>query len=109
MLANWDKHGEWFFWAPHVIRHEGLSYMFVCVGDSQGHQYKIHLLTSKDLSHCERSPANPLLTDGFDARDPYVPDFLSRAWHFAGPFQFQNLGPKLAGEFLPLSTALTKF
>ena len=72
VLANWDKHKEWFFWAPHVIRHEGLYYMFVCVGNSQGHQYRIHLLTSKDLWHWERSPANPLLTDGFDARDPNV-------------------------------------
>ncbi len=71
-MANWDKHREWFFWAPHVIRHEGLYYMFVCVGNSQGHQYKIHLLTSKDLWHWDRSPANPLLTDGFDGRDPNV-------------------------------------
>jgi beta-fructofuranosidase len=29
-------------------------------------------LTSKDLWHWERSPANPLLIDGFDARDPNV-------------------------------------
>ena len=59
-------------WAPHVVRHQGLYYMFVCVGNSQGHQYSIHLLTSKDLWHWERSPANPLVTDGFDARDPNV-------------------------------------
>ncbi len=72
VMANWDKHGEWFFWAPHVIQHEGLYYMFVCVGNSQGHRYKIHLLTSKDLWNWDRSPANPLLVDGFDARDPNV-------------------------------------
>ena len=46
--------------------------MFVCVGNKEGHQYKIHLLTSRDLWHWERSPANPLVTDGFDGRDPNV-------------------------------------
>jgi beta-fructofuranosidase len=46
--------------------------MFVCVGNDRGHQYKIHLLTSKDLWHWERSPANPLVIDGFDGRDPNV-------------------------------------
>ncbi|MCX6926572.1 MAG: glycosyl hydrolase family 32 [Verrucomicrobia bacterium] len=72
VTADWDKYGEWLFWAPHVIRQGGIYYMFVCAGNNQGHQYKIHLLTSKDLWHWERSPANPLLTDGFDARDPNV-------------------------------------
>jgi beta-fructofuranosidase len=46
--------------------------MFVCVGNNQGHKYKIHVLTSKDLWHWERNAANPLLIDGFDARDPVV-------------------------------------
>jgi beta-fructofuranosidase len=72
VTADWDKHGEWFFWAPYVIRHDGLFYMFVCAGNNKGHQYKIHLLTSKDLWQWDRSRANPLLTDGFDARDPNV-------------------------------------
>jgi hypothetical protein len=70
VTADWKKYGEWLFWAPHVIRHGDLYYMFVCAGNNQGHQYHIHLLTSKDLWHWERSSANPLLTDGFDARDP---------------------------------------
>ncbi len=72
LTADWDKYGEFLLWAPHVIRNGGLYYMFVCVGNKQGHQYKIHLLTSKDLWHWERSPANPLVIDGFDARDPNV-------------------------------------
>ena len=72
VTADWNKYGEWLFWAPHVIRHDKRYYMFVCVGNNQGHQYKIHLLTSADLWHWERSPANPLLIDGFDARDPMV-------------------------------------
>jgi beta-fructofuranosidase len=46
--------------------------MFVCAGNDRGHRYKIHLLTSRDLWHWERSPSNPLLIDGFDARDPNV-------------------------------------
>jgi beta-fructofuranosidase len=65
-------YGEWLLWAPHVVRHRGIYYMFVCVGNKEGHQYKIHLLTSRDLWHWERSPANPLVTDGFDGRDPNV-------------------------------------
>ncbi len=72
VTADWEKYGEWLFWAPHVIEHRGLYYMFVCAGNNRGHQYKIQLLTSHDLWHWERSPANPLLTDGFDARDPNV-------------------------------------
>jgi beta-fructofuranosidase len=72
VTADWDKYGEWFFWAPHVIEHEQLYYMFVCAGNNQGHKYKIHLLTSRDLWHWERSAANPLLMDGFDARDPNI-------------------------------------
>ncbi len=72
VTADWDKYGEWLFWAPYVIRHNGLYYMFVCAGNNQGHQYKIHLLTSTNLWQWERSAANPLLIDGFDARDPVV-------------------------------------
>lgn len=72
VTAGWDKYGEYLLWAPHVIQNKGTYYMFVCVGNNQGHQYKIHLLTSSDLWHWERSPANPLVIDGFDARDPNV-------------------------------------
>jgi len=72
VTADWERYGEWLFWAPHVIRHGKLFYMFVCVGNNQGHQYKIHLLTSKDLWKWERSSANPLVIDGFDGRDPNV-------------------------------------
>ena len=72
VTADWEKYGEFLLWAPHVIQNRGLYYMFVCVGNKTGHQYKIHLLTSKDLWHWERSPANPLVIDGFDARDPDV-------------------------------------
>jgi beta-fructofuranosidase len=46
--------------------------MFVCVGNAQGHQSEIHLMTSKELCHWERSPANPLVVDGVATQDPDV-------------------------------------
>ena len=79
VTANWDKYGEFLLWAPHVIRHDGTYFMFVCAGNDHGHQYKIHLLTSADLRAWERSPENPLVTDGFDGRDPNVMR-LGQSW-----------------------------
>ncbi len=64
--------GEKHLWAPHVIRHDGLYYMFYCAGGEGGSRYRIHLATSPDLWHWERSSANPLIVDGYDARDPMV-------------------------------------
>lgn len=65
--------GESHFWAPHIIRHGGVYYMFYCAGSLEGHdKYRIHLAASSDLVNWERSPANPLVVDGFDARDPMV-------------------------------------
>jgi len=64
---------EMHFWAPHVIRVDGLYYMFYCAGGENGHdQYRLHLATSTDLYHWERHAENPLVIDGFDARDPMV-------------------------------------
>src|SRR6185503_10886868 len=57
---------------PHVVHDQGTYYMFVCVGDQDSHRYRIHLLTSKDLNEWKRSPENPIVVDGFDARDPMV-------------------------------------
>jgi arabinan endo-1,5-alpha-L-arabinosidase len=59
-------------WAPHVIFHDGTYYMFYCAGDNDHTKYKIHLATSKDLKTWTRHPKNPIVVDGFDARDPYV-------------------------------------
>ena len=64
--------GESHVWAPHVIKHDGLYYMYYCAGGADNAHYRIHLATSKDLYNWERSGANPLLIDGFDARDPMV-------------------------------------
>ncbi|HOK65325.1 MAG TPA: ADP-ribosylglycohydrolase family protein [Anaerohalosphaeraceae bacterium] len=67
--ASWN---EVHLWAPHVIEHNGLYYMFYCAGDVDNSKYKIHLATSKDLVHWQRHPANPLVVDGYDARDPFI-------------------------------------
>lgn len=78
----WKKHpfalstnteaGEYHLWAPHVIHHDGLYYMYYCGGGPKNSQYRIHLATSRDLKSWKRHPKNPMLIDGFDARDPMV-------------------------------------
>ena len=67
-----SKGGEAHLWAPHVIEHEGLYYMYYCAGGKGSAEYQIKLATSKDMSKWERHPANPMLIDGFDARDPFI-------------------------------------
>ena len=59
-------------WAPHIIRHNGLYYMYYCAGDPDHTKYKINLATSKDLYNWQRHPANPMVVDGYDARDPFI-------------------------------------
>ena len=70
--ADWDQYREYLLWAPHVIKHDGTYYMYVCVGDKDSHNYPIHLLMSEDLKTWTRSPDNPMVVDGFDGRDPMV-------------------------------------
>ncbi|MGE0621991.1 MAG: hypothetical protein AB7I04_00215 [Pseudomonadales bacterium] len=64
--------GETVVWAPHVIRHDGRYWMFYCGGDRDPSRFRIQLATSDDLWHWERHRANPLLQDGYEARDPMV-------------------------------------
>ena len=71
-VATEKPWNEIHLWAPHVIRHDGTYYMFYCAGDKDHAKYKIHLATSKDLKTWTRHPKNPLVIDGFDARDPFV-------------------------------------
>lgn len=60
-------------WAPHVIFHNNLYYMFYCAGGINSNtNYQICLATSPDLKTWTRSPKNPLVVDGYDARDPYI-------------------------------------
>jgi arabinan endo-1,5-alpha-L-arabinosidase len=72
VLPSDPKFGETLMWAPHVIRHDGLYYMYYCGGGDDHTKYRIDLATSKDLYKWERSAANPMVIDGFDARDPMV-------------------------------------
>jgi beta-fructofuranosidase len=64
--------GEVHLWAPHIILHDGLYYMYYCAGDPDHTRYKIHLATSQNLYDWQRHPANPLVVDGYDARDPFI-------------------------------------
>jgi len=70
--ADWDTWRETLVWAPYVFRHDGLYWMYYCGGGKDSAQYRIQLATSKDLWHWERHPANPMVLDGFDGRDPMV-------------------------------------
>jgi sucrose-6-phosphate hydrolase SacC (GH32 family) len=67
-----DPWREQHLWAPHVVFHKGRYYMFYCAGDPDPAKYKIHLATSTDLWNWERHPDNPVVADGYHARDPFV-------------------------------------
>jgi len=72
MTVDYDRYKEYLFWAPHVVKFSGGYRMFVCAGSKQHETYRIHSNTSQDLWNWERDPWNPLVEDGFDARDPMV-------------------------------------
>jgi arabinan endo-1,5-alpha-L-arabinosidase len=64
--------GETIVWAPHVIEHAGRYWMFYCAGGKDHTAFHIHLATSPDLMTWTRHPDNPMVVDGYDARDPMV-------------------------------------
>lgn len=66
------ERGETQLWAPHVIHHDGQYWMFVCGGGPSPQEYRIHLMTSPDCWNWTRHPGNPLIVDGYEARDPMV-------------------------------------
>jgi arabinan endo-1,5-alpha-L-arabinosidase len=78
----WNKHpfalttdpavGEEHLWAPYIIRHNGRYFMYYCAGSKDHSRYRLHLATSPDLKTWTRHPENPLVVDGFDARDPFI-------------------------------------
>lgn len=70
--ADFARWGETHVWAPHVIRLQGRYYMYYCAGGEDHARYKIHLATSDDLWTWQRHEANPMVVDGFDARDPMI-------------------------------------
>ena len=59
-------------WAPHVVHHDGTYWMYYCAGGPGPTEYRIHLATSEDAWTWTRHPANPLVVDGYEARDPMV-------------------------------------
>jgi beta-fructofuranosidase len=67
-----EKRNETVVWAPYVLRHDGLYWMYYCDGGRDHTKYHIHLATSADLWNWKRHPANPMVVDGYDARDPMV-------------------------------------
>ena len=71
-VATAPPWNEVHLWAPDVVFHDHLYYMYYCAGDKDHTKYKIHLATSPDLKTWTRSPKNPMVVDGFDARDPFV-------------------------------------
>ena len=56
-------------WAPHIVEHDGIYYMFYC-GGGENTSFKICLTTSDDL--ITWSERQVLFTDGYQARDPMV-------------------------------------
>jgi beta-fructofuranosidase len=64
--------GEHQLWAPHVIEHDGRWWMYYCAGGDAKDAYRLHLATSDDCWTWVRHPANPVVVDGFEARDPMV-------------------------------------
>ena len=82
VLGPWTKHapalsavaaeGERHLWAPHVIEHDGRFWMYYCAGGDAPESYRIHLATSDDCWTWERHPSNPIVVDGYEARDPMV-------------------------------------
>jgi hypothetical protein len=77
MPAN-EQLGETVVWAPYVLEHDGLYWMYYCAGGKQHEQYHIHLATSSDLFTWKRHPDNPMVVDGYDARDPMVIRYANR-------------------------------
>ena len=71
-LSTSAEHGETHLWAPHVVGHDGRWWLFVCGGGASPETYRIHLATSDDCWTWTRHPANPLVVDGYEARDPMV-------------------------------------
>ncbi len=71
-VARAEPWNETHLWAPDIVFHDGLYYMFYCAGGVDHAKSKIHLATSPDLETWTRSPHNPMVVDGFDARDPFI-------------------------------------
>jgi arabinan endo-1,5-alpha-L-arabinosidase len=69
------KYNERVVWAPYVLSHEGLYWMYYCAGGKDHAKYRIHLATSADLWNWVRHSSNPMVVDGYDSRDPMAIPF----------------------------------
>ena len=82
LLGPWTKQpfalsadpgaGETHLWAPHIVNHDGRYWMYYCAGGPSPSAYRIHLATSDNCINWTRHPANPMVVDGYEARDPMV-------------------------------------
>lgn len=73
LVVDEEKWQENVLWAPHIIEHDNLYYMFYTGGgDFEGGLFRMQLATSPDMWDWTRVETNPLFTDGFHARDPMV-------------------------------------
>ena len=82
LLGPWTKQpfalsadpgaGETHLWAPHIVAHDDRYWMFYCAGGPSPSEYRIHLAISDDCVGWTRHPANPMIVDGYEARDPMV-------------------------------------
>lgn len=82
LMGKWEKKPyamsarrdlfETVLWAPHIVKNGDTYYMFYCGGDPDNRRYQINLATSKDLYEWSRYTGNPLFTDGYDGRDPFI-------------------------------------
>jgi arabinan endo-1,5-alpha-L-arabinosidase len=70
-----EKANESVVWAPYVLRHDGIYWMFYCAGGKEHTKFHIHLANSADLWRWKRHSANPMVVDGYDARDPMAMRF----------------------------------
>lgn len=67
-----DSKQETILWAPNIILFNDVYYMFYVAGGADHSKYKINLATSTDLKTWIRHQKNPIVVDGFDARDPFI-------------------------------------
>lgn len=72
--------GETRLWAPHVVRHAGRFWMCYHAGGADERRSLLHLATSTDLQTWRRHAANPIVVDGFQARDPFLLRGGDRWW-----------------------------
>ena len=67
-----ERLGETVVWAPYILRNDKIYWLYYCAGGRDDTEYHIHLATSPDLWQWTRHPENPMVVDGYDARDPMV-------------------------------------